>query len=117
MSTALREAAQQILVAWDNDDSGTMDHPLSAAIEALRDALAQEEQEPTARYKCIVVDNHHPKGVPLEQWVNVSRREWQGLTQKEIIDGREQLPTEDLCNWSFRQGAYFAETRLKEKNA
>jgi hypothetical protein len=89
MSTALREAAQQILVAWDNDDSGTMDHPLSAAIEALRAAL--EQQEP--------------------------RSEWQGLTQKEIIDGREQLPTEDLCNWSFRQGAYFAETKLKEKNA
>ena len=45
------------------------------------------------------------------------RREWQGLTDEEIIDGRDQLPTEDLCGWSFRQGAYFAETRLKEKNA
>jgi Ca2+-binding EF-hand superfamily protein len=44
MSTALREAAQQILVAWDNDDSGTMDHPLSAAIEALRATLEQQEQ-------------------------------------------------------------------------
>jgi hypothetical protein len=58
MSTALREAAQQILVAWDNDDSGTMDHPLSAAIEALRAALAQEEQEPVAQMEVVFEDNN-----------------------------------------------------------
>jgi hypothetical protein len=45
------------------------------------------------------------------------RREWRGLKEWEINDGRYQLPTEDLCNWSFRQGVYFAESKLKEKNA
>jgi hypothetical protein len=44
------------------------------------------------------------------------RREWQGLKEWEINDGRDQLPTEDLCNWSFRQGVYFAEKALKERN-
>jgi hypothetical protein len=44
------------------------------------------------------------------------RREWRGLTEEEIRDGREQLPTEDLCNWSFRKGVEFAEAALKEKN-
>jgi hypothetical protein len=44
------------------------------------------------------------------------RREWQELTEKEINDGRDQLPTEDLCGWSFRQGVYFAEKALKERN-
>ena len=48
---------------------------------------------------------------------NPPRREWRGLKEWEINDGRDQLPTEDLCNWSFRQGVYFAEAKLKEKNA
>jgi hypothetical protein len=43
-------------------------------------------------------------------------REWRGLKEWEINDGRDQLPTEDLCNWSFRQGVYFAEKALKERN-
>jgi hypothetical protein len=45
------------------------------------------------------------------------RREWRVLKEWEINDGRDQLPTEDLCNWSFRQGVYFAEKALKERNA
>jgi hypothetical protein len=44
-------------------------------------------------------------------------RQWRGLKEWEINDGRDQLPTEDLCNWSFRQGVYFAEKALKERNA
>jgi hypothetical protein len=44
------------------------------------------------------------------------RREWQGLTDEEIIDAREQIHAEDLCNWSFSQGVIFAEQALKERN-
>jgi hypothetical protein len=145
MSTALREAAQQILVAWDNDDSGTMDHPLSAAIEALRATLEQQDepkgggnlppplqaepvQEPVAWLQPKTVDAYLRPDLGYETCskddygafpvhTHPPRREWQGLTDEEINDGRNQLPTEDLCGWSFRQGAYFAETRLKEKNA
>ena len=99
---------------------------IAAAITALRDALAQQDQEP-------VVFTVTKSGALLEWeptvgafalpdgkhslYTHPPRREWRGLTMQEINDGRDQLPTEDLCGWSFRQGAYFAETRLKEKNA
>jgi hypothetical protein len=43
--------------------------------EALRTALAQQEQEPTVRFKCTVVDDQHPNGVPFEQWVNAPQQE------------------------------------------
>lgn len=44
-------------------------------ITALRAALAQQEHEPTARYKCTVVDAQHPNGVPFERWVNAPQQE------------------------------------------
>ena len=44
------------------------------------------------------------------------RREWRGLKEWEINDGLEQIPSEDVCSWSFRKGVYFAEKALKEKN-
>jgi hypothetical protein len=37
--------------------------------------MAQEEQEPTVRIKCTVVDNQHPNGIPFEQWVNAPQQE------------------------------------------
>jgi hypothetical protein len=52
----------------------------------------------------------HPDFVPL--YTHPPRREWRGLTEEEIRDGREQLPTEDLCNWSFRKGVEFAEAAI-----
>ena len=69
MST-LREAAQQALRV------ACMCTPeQQIAKEALRAALAQKEHEPTARYKCTVVDAQHPNGVPFEQWVNAPQEE------------------------------------------
>lgn len=53
----------------------------------------------------------------VDLYTTPPRREWHGLKEWEINDGRDQLPTEDLCGWSFRQGVYFAEKALKEKNA
>jgi hypothetical protein len=44
------------------------------------------------------------------------RREWRGLKEWEINDGLDQLPTEDVCSWSFRKGVYFAEAALRSKN-
>jgi hypothetical protein len=41
----LRTAAQQALEAWDTYENGTMDHPLSGVMEALRAAL--EQPDPT----------------------------------------------------------------------
>ena len=82
----LRTAAQQALEAWDNDENGTMDHPLSDAMEKIRAALERPS------------------------------RKWKGLKEWEINDGLDQIPSEDVCSWSFRKGAYFAEKALKERN-
>lgn len=43
-------------------------------------------------------------------------REWRGLKEWEINDGLDQIPSEDVCSWSFRKGVYFAEAALKERN-
>jgi len=51
-----------------------------------------------------------------EQPEQEPRREWRGLKEWEINDGLDQLPTEDVCSWSFRKGVYFAEATLRSKN-
>jgi hypothetical protein len=84
--------------------------------------LAQEEQEPVAWQwlNSAYFRRKPPANAESGAWNPLytapPRREWQGLKEWEINDGRDQLPTEDLCNWSFRQGVYFAEAKLKEKN-
>ena len=94
----------------------------------LREA-AQQEQEPVAWRSQnatppggFVIFQQYPQaladlgGVIESLYTAPPRREWRGLKEWEINDGRDQLTTEDLCNWSFRQGVYFAEAKLKEKN-
>ena len=97
----LRTAAQQALEAMEYHVEQTRSiWKTSQAIDALRDALAQqtqtpcdiaedgvcevidccrnstrEEQEPTVRFKCTVVDDQHPNGVPFEQWLNAPQQE------------------------------------------
>jgi hypothetical protein len=98
--------------------------------------VAQPEQEPVAWSPSLTYPNYEkgrvwlngkPRQEDVEYWskngngityvYTAPPRQWRGLKEWEINDGRDQLPTEDLCGWSFRQGAYFAETKLKEKNA
>ena len=80
--TTLREAAQQALEALgcieygiNGIEYGPSDDTTESAITALRAALAQQEQEPTVRYKCTVVDDQHPNGVPFERWVNAPQQD------------------------------------------
>jgi hypothetical protein len=140
MST-LREAAQQALEALgcieygiNGIEYGPSDDTTESAITALRAVLAQQEQaepvlvvekEPDYMSRGHFYEGSKPFIDPTLVWklpigtklyTAPPRREWQGLTEKEINDGRDQLPTEDLCNWSFRQGVYFAEKALKERN-
>jgi hypothetical protein len=124
--TTLREAAQQALEALEatHYDVGSAEKQrlqVMDAITALRAALAQQEQEPVAwrhkgagHFSVTPLVSKFPEWEPL--YTAPPRREWQELTEKEINDGRDQLPTEDLCGWSFRQGVYFAEKALKERN-
>jgi hypothetical protein len=39
-------------------------------IAALKERLAQKP----VKYKCTVIDNQHPNGIPLEQWVKPPQR-------------------------------------------
>jgi len=51
---------------------------------AKRAAAADKLQEPI--YNITVFDNAHPKGIPLEDWVQPPKRPWVGLTDQESID-------------------------------
>jgi hypothetical protein len=69
---------------------------IANAITAVKAALAQEKQEPTARYKCTVVDDQHPSGIPFEQWVNAPQQEqepvaWMVYTE----DGKSAYVTDN----------------------
>jgi hypothetical protein len=129
--TALRAAlAQPLPDPVDEYRKGFIDGQID-----MRDR--PEEQEPVAWSPSLMYPNYEkervwlngkPRQEDVEYWskngnrityvyTHPPRREWQGLKEWEINDGRDQLPTEDLCNWSFRQGVYFAEKALKERNA
>jgi len=127
MGTDLRSAAEKALKAlegWKDDAPSWWTTGDEKTITALKAALEQPEQEPVAwRYQNSLTDTEYlvwNKGNGGRNWTPLythpPRREWRGLTEGEINDGREQLPTEDLCNWSFTQGVYFAEKALKERN-
>jgi hypothetical protein len=70
------------------------------------------EQEPTPeiKYKMIVIDDLHPQGIPVEQWVNPPQRTWVGLTVEEIADCCRESTTTQLSFYNA------IEAKLKEKN-
>jgi hypothetical protein len=104
-------------------------HPLYAAIKCHAcGRVTEQEQKPAA----WIQPDHLQKAKqapflcrvePTQRWADFvpfythpPRREWRGLKEWEINDGLDQLPTEDVCSWSFRKGVYFAEAALKERN-
>jgi len=112
---ALRAAlAQQTQTPCDIAEDGVCE-----VIDCCRNST-QEEQEPIAPYAWMAVGGtiwlHKTSEDDVPLYTHQPRREWHGLKEWEINDGRDQLPTEDLCGWSFRQGVYFAEKALKERN-
>ena len=56
-----------------------------AIVDRALQALAQPEQEPV-QFKCTVIDDAHPNGIPLEQWAKPQQRTWVGLTDDELSD-------------------------------
>jgi hypothetical protein len=75
---------------------------------AKRKAAADKLQEPI--YNITVFDNAHPKGIPLEDWVQPPQRQWVGLTDDELAD----LWYKESLDWMEFARAY--EAALKEKN-
>jgi len=107
---------------------------LTDANQEIEAALEQTEQEPVA-YLYHDAQTAHDANPLLHSallvfaterrpeyrnetplYTHPPRREWRGLKEWEINDGLDQLPTEDVCSWSFRKGVYFAEAALKERN-
>jgi len=104
--TTLREAVQQFVADYDCGGCGHFaayaenfrkllaqeEQPNRA--QQMRDAgytrrptlreMAQEEQEPTVRIKCTVVDNQHPNGIPFEQWVNAPQQEQEPVRAESV---------------------------------
>ena len=125
----LREAAQQALEALGKWSSGRdMDAvELNDLIATLEAALAQQEWEPVAyttgliwrpRQSELVLKVTRSKqewyGFTVPLWTSPPRREWQGLTEEEI------LLTSVECAASHQQDdvafALAVEAALKEKN-
>jgi hypothetical protein len=114
--TTLREAAQQALEAMEETQRHrAYTQGIPDAITALRDALAQEEQEPA-----IYPDEAREMGLEeVALYTYPPRREWQNLTMQEI----NALP--EIGGVMWRMGTSHAVVRalraveraLKEKNA
>ena len=132
----LRDAAQQALKSLRGYRRELGCQQPCDAERAVEVALEQPEQEPMATVAMDVSGAHlswdgqylgqRPdmkiamllKDLPVGTllYAHPPRREWRGLKEWEINDGLDQLPTEDVCSWSFRKGVYFAEAALKERN-
>ncbi len=84
------------------------------AINALKEALAQPEQEPVAKYSDIVSDG----GLDPRNKFDVSlQRTWVGLTDDEIWDIYMESPAEFNCHTDDLNAFCAAiEAKLKEKN-
>lgn len=82
------------------------------AITALRERLAQPEQEPV-QFNCTVVDDAHPEGVLLSQWGR------QPLTEATIRNMCEHVPDYDISTHDLMLFARAIEVAhgIKEKNA
>ena len=77
----------------------------------------QPEQEPV-QFKCTVIDDAHPNGIPLEQWAKPPQREWVDLTPKEIEACRQKGYVNGGLNapFDFDKAAGALLANAKEKN-
>ena len=111
-----RELMQQALEALDAYSW----EQVQVAANALRDRLAQPEQEPVAWMyvnldgECEQIEYEAPPDDPsvTPLYIIPPQRQWVGLTDEEIEPEAEQAD-----NYAaFHHGVRFAETKLKEKN-
>jgi hypothetical protein len=63
------------------------------------------------KFKCTVVDDQHPQGIPLEQWGNTGKaqRTWVDLTPQDYAEIFRTARNVD-------HAARLATAKLKEKN-
>jgi hypothetical protein len=131
--TTLREAAQQALEALEESEQHYgSDSALRDAIQILRAALEQPEQEPvawmfqheeTGRMNYVSNDGYNATGRFLEMnpryalvcalYTHPPRREWRGLTDTERAAVQHESFKRGLSPLEFME---LHEAKLKEKN-
>ena len=121
-----RELLHQALEAleWASDmipqqKEPVCDCPICKASDALRERLAQPEQEPVAWVtgwhdgRCVIRAANPsailPIGIAL--YTTPPRREWVGLTDEEFSHGLQMA-----SNTSWMKAAKWVEAKLREKN-
>ena len=100
---------------WHSEDDFGLaqtydENKVAPAIAAIKAALAQPAQE-LVKYKCTVIDDQHPQGIPLEQWGNTGKaqRPWVDLTPKDLNEIFAVARTGE-------HAVNLAADKLKEKN-
>ena len=73
------------------------------------------EQEPV-QFKCTVIDDVHPNGIPLEQWTPPPQRTWVGLTDEEIDALHTSIKVRLMGTFDTKDIYRVVEQALKEKN-
>ena len=120
---ALKLALEALQNPWKAGPDGVAD-----AIIAIKEALAQPEQEP----KCGAIIEVFGKDWRLEYlslpvgkhklytqqytYTTPPQRTWVGLTDEEILDNCESVPDYDIGNHDLIQFARAIEAKLKAKN-
>jgi len=109
----LRKAVKQVLEAFDWDWSEPRNKALRERMKALRQALAQPEQEPVGY---VTIENISSWAqVPSIKWFKKpTEREWAGLTDEEIEECKINGGLPHAINW--RLSVKVMEAKLKEKN-
>ena len=116
----LKLVLEALLHAYHEDEA----HPRTLeAITAIKEALAQPEQEPVALPCCGYADSSAIKWNPYNQVVHCHncgqiyttppQRTWVGLTDDEIAQGwKESWVTEQ----AWQSAVWWAEDKLRNKN-
>jgi hypothetical protein len=104
----LRKAAEAVLEAWGWDISEPRRKMFRERMEALRQALAQTEQEPV-KYTGNGTAGREADVRPTGFLFQMPKREWQGLTRDEVLD-IEETTQHPLAFYRA------IEAKLKEKN-
>jgi len=89
-----------------------MQKQMQSSVDKAVNRMAQT-QEPV-QFKCTVIDDVHPNGIPLEQWTSPPQRTWVGLTNEEIDKLRSGYQSGRIG--SFVALAQAIEAKLKELN-
>ena len=96
-------------------------HQTKEAITAIKEALAQPEQEPFMASYEFKQYGYYKDGKGTLKLGNIPatqppQRTWVGLTDEEILEKCESVPDYDIGNYDLIQFARAIEAKLRSKN-